>query len=407
MKKSIWIINQCASTLRTGFGGRHYYFAKELSKKGYDVHLFSSSDHHLLRSKPPVHNLLTIEEVDGFKYVWIKTLNYDGAHDKKRILSEFDFLTKISRLHRYYNSPRPDVILYSSPSLIPYLGAKSLAQNLGVDIVLDIRDLWPLTLTEMGVSKFHPFVLLLDYIQRVAYKSASHIISNWPYSIDYMEKRGASRENFSWIPNGFSPEEFDNPEDISLHEFRDLIETDKFVVGYAGTVGKANALETFIEAASLLSDRSDICFVIVGSGTHKESLIRKAVSRNLDNVWFYESVSKNQIPSILSKFDACYVGFHNIPLYRYGSSLTKLPEYLASSRPIIYASSSPFQPIRDASAGITIEAGDARAVADAIVRLRQTSISERLLMGENGRKAARSEYDYSILADKLASILFR
>ena len=53
-KKTIWIINQYASTPISGMGGRHYYLAKYLAKKGYKGYLIASSYSHLLKNPPQI-----------------------------------------------------------------------------------------------------------------------------------------------------------------------------------------------------------------------------------------------------------------------------------------------------------------------------------------------------------------
>ncbi len=49
MSKTVWVINQYASTPATALGGRHYYMAREMAKKGCKVYLIGSASHHLLR----------------------------------------------------------------------------------------------------------------------------------------------------------------------------------------------------------------------------------------------------------------------------------------------------------------------------------------------------------------------
>lgn len=404
-KKIIWIINQYASTLDTGFGGRHYYFAKELARNGFDVHLFSSATHHLLRKRPALSGDITVERVDGFSYVWLGGLDYAGAHDKRRILSEFSFSRKLSKLADDYDGKAPDAIVYSSPSLIPFSGALSLAKRLGVKITLDVRDIWPLTLMEMGYSRFHPLVMYLRYLEVKAYKGADFITSNWPYANRHMAKDMHDPACFAWIPNGFSMEEFESRQPLGVDAFKNFPEG-KFVVGYSGTLGKANAMDTLLKAAKILKPFKDIAIVIVGSGKDKEQLRKEIQADNLSNVFLCDSVDKKQIPSLLAMFDVCYVGFLNIPLYRYGSSLTKLPEYLASARPIVYASSSPFQPVAEANAGITVEAENSDAVAAAILQLYNMPIEQRKQLGENGRKAASEQYEYKMLAKRLVEVIF-
>ena len=55
-----------------------------------------------------------------------------------------------------------------------------------------------------------------------------------------------------------------------------LIPQDKFIVGYIGTLGVANALDSLIEAAGLLKNQADIIFILVGGGREKENLANQA-----------------------------------------------------------------------------------------------------------------------------------
>lgn len=405
-KKVIWLINQYASTLDNGIGGRCYYFAKYLSELGYDVYLFSASSHHLLTKTKNISwlNSSVSEEVDGFNYVWLKTPTYSNAHSKVRLLSEFYFSQKVKNLSKS-KFPRPSTIFYSSPALIPYLGAQSLARKLNAKLILDIRDLWPLTLIEMGgYSPSHPLVAYMQMIENSAYKNADTITSNWPCAINYMVEHNASPEKFHWIPNGFSIDEFSNPELIDS-KILENIPNEKFIVGYTGTLGKANALNALLNSAEILKTNKDIIFVIAGKGKEANDLVSQIEMRNLDNVYYVGSVPKRAIPSMLSLFDVCYVGFLNIPLYRYGSSLTKLPEYLASKKPIVYASNSPFQPISNCKAGITVEAENSKEIARAISQLYNMTPNEREYMGILGLREAINTYEYKSLSKKLASLI--
>ena len=64
--KTIWLVNQYSSTLDSGIGGRHYYFAKELAKQGHNVYLISASYHHLLKKPYPQNEPTMIQKIDGF-----------------------------------------------------------------------------------------------------------------------------------------------------------------------------------------------------------------------------------------------------------------------------------------------------------------------------------------------------
>lgn len=403
--KTVWIVNQYASTLETGMGGRHYYFARELAKLGYTVYLIGASYHHLLKKEPEQLTDIYIEQVDGFNYVWIKVPKYKNAHSIKRILNWFLFSFKLRKL-KFKIKDKPDCIVVSSPSLISYLGASKLSKYFQSRLVFDIRDIWPLTLKLLGgYSDRHPFIRFLQYIEDKACHEADFVISNWPYADQHLIKRGLRPELFKWIPNGFSVDEFSSVTPLE-NEFLLAVPKDKFIVGYTGTLGKANAIDTLLDTAEILIDNPNIIFLVVGGGKEVEDFKTELSRRDLKNVIYMGAVSKQQIPAVLSLVDVCYVGFCNNPLYEYGNSLNKLPEYFASKKPIVYAITSPFKPVELANAGITVEAEDPKAISEAILQLYNMSKAQREKLGQNGYEYALKEHEYEVLTKKMGKIIF-
>lgn len=405
-RKIIWLINQYASTPETGMGGRNYYLGKELAKRGYKVYLVAAGFSHLLREPPTLTKDFLIEEInEGFHFVWLKMPHYNGANDKKRIFNWFKFARKMLNLP-YILAEKPDVILFGSPSLIPYVSALRLARKYKVRLIWDIRDLWPLTLIELaGKSKYHPLILLHQWVENLACRKSDYIVSNWPFAIHHLEKHGADQEKFAWIPNGFYPEEF-NEQEALPDSIVQRLPVDKFIVGYTGTLGQANAIQTLLDTAKLTQADPNIHYVLVGSGRLEQAVHEFVQINELDNITLIGSIPKKQIPAMLSVFDVCYVGFVKSALYRYGSSLHKLPEYFMSGKHILYAIDSPFKPVDDAEAGITVPAEDPAAIVQGIYQLQALTPEQRHTMGENGRKAALEGYEYGMLARKLEAIMF-
>jgi len=66
-------------------------------------------------------------------------------------------------------------------------------------------------------------------------------------------------------------------------KIRTQIPNNKFIIGYTGTIGAANAIDTFLEAHKYI-DNDDIIFVIVGDGQEKPKLIGPVRSLRLYDV---------------------------------------------------------------------------------------------------------------------------
>lgn len=407
MSKTVWIFLQYASTPATGIGGRHYYLGRELAKQGYQVYLIASASHHLLREKPVFNGAFEIEKLEaGFNFVWVRMPDYEEAHSKQRALNWFLFPWRIQKLARLLPD-KPDTILSSSPSLLTFLGAQRLAKKFKARLVFEVRDIWPLTLTEIGgYSTKHPFIRLMQWVEDKAYRDADAVVSNLKNAVEHMVSRGMASDKFNWVPNGFSLDEVNENTPLNDQVLAQLPKN-KFIVGYTGTLGVANALDTLIEAASNLVEHSNIVFVLVGDGKQKAALQASAQERKLGNVVFIEPIPKVQIQAMLSHFDVCYIGLTKDPLFRFGVSPNKLFDYLYSAKPVIYGiESGSYRPIDEARAGLQVAAEDPRQLADAVLKLYQMPAQERHALGENGRKAALAEYEYGQLSEKLAGVLF-
>ncbi|MFG3502812.1 glycosyltransferase family 4 protein [Pseudomonas sp. NPDC047963] len=405
MNKTVWIVHQYASTPASGIGGRHFYLAEELARLGYRVYVIAASANHLLHTQPKLSGDVTIEKVGGFHFVWIKMPGYTEAHSKQRAINWFLFPWKIQKLARLI-ADKPDAVLCSSPSLIAFLGAQRLANKFNARLIFEVRDIWPLTLTEIGgLSVNHPFIRIMQWVERRAYRDADRVVSNLKNSVEHMVCLGLQRQKFYWIPNGFSRTEVE--QQVRLNEqARRKLPKEKFIVGYTGTLGVANALDVLLEAASRLRTYSDIAFVLVGHGKEKEQLKQQARALGLKTLYFIDPIPKVEIQSILQEFDACYIGWRENELYRFGIGANKIPEYLFSRKPIIHSYSGACEPVKECGAGLLVPAENPQAVADAILQLYRLPQAERDRLGENGRREAEETYEYSQLARRLETVLF-
>lgn len=405
MTKNIWIINQYASTPETGIGGRHHYLSRELGKLGYRVHLIAARWHHLLNDEDAAMAAPDVEERDHYTFVRISMPKYKSAHDPKRAINWHLFAWHINRLQKRI-AGKPETIIYSSPSLPGYLGAERLARKTGAKLIFEVRDIWPLSLIEVGgKSPSHPFVKWLQFIENRAYRKSDIVASNLALSVNHMVEHGLERDKFVWLPNGFSHDEVLAKEPLSKL-LEDQFPKDKFVVGYVGTIGRANNLGALLDAAKLIADNKNISFVIIGRGLEAQVIEERIQRECLNNVKLLGAIPKIQVQSALEKLDACYIGLMPEPLFRFGVSPNKLFDYLIAGKPVLYAiDSGKYQPVADANAGFHLAPNDASALAHAISTLCNMSKSERQAMGEKGRNAALEHYDYAKIAERLSKVL--
>lgn len=402
--KTFYIINQYASTPETGRAVRHYNLAKELAKRGHKVYLIAASYNHLLLTPPYLKDDYRIDDISGFKFVWIRMPRYAHSHSKIRVLNWFIFAWKILKLSKII-SDKANTILYSSPSLVPFLGAYLLARKLNSKLVWDIRDLWPLTLIELGkISKLHPFIFFHQWLENFACRKSDFIISNLPMVYNYLLKKGVKQSSFSWIPNGLSIDNFRKKNFLNLKTKKQL-PLKKFIIGYAGSLGISNAPKPLLDAVLLTRNDKNIHYVLVGNGGLRKTIEEFILNNKLTNITLLNAIPKNEIPSLLKYFDICYAGFNKSSLYKYGTALNKLPEYFMSGKPILFSINSPYKPVNKAKAGFTVPAEDTKAIVRAIYKLKKMSLIKRRQLGKNGQNYAIKNFDYVKIAKNLEKVL--
>ena len=377
---NVLVINQFASApaYNTGAGERHYYLASHLSEKGYNFTIISGGVNHLFIKKPETKKLFNEEIIRGGRFIWVRLKEYNPESFVGRTFSWFEFLFKLFLLPiRKTNSP--DIVIVSSMSLWPVIYAALIRRRYHIPLVLEIRDIWPLTPIEVGgFSKNNPFIILFRLLERYAYHKADSIIAVMSGFKEHLKSVIKEAKPVYWIPNaiesGLNNEAPDNIEPIH--------ENPKFIIAYTGAIGFSNAMEYFIKAAELLKSFPNIEFLIVGDGPAKSSL--KEMARELPNVIFKNKIPKSDIAKLLKQVDAGFISWKNIRIYNYGVSANKYNDYMLAGIPIISASNLAVDPVVAGNCGIQVPAEDERNIAEAILKLYFMDPVERKRIGKNG-----------------------
>lgn len=398
---NILIINHYAGSRKHGFEYRPFYLGKEFLKKGNNVSIIASSFSHLRLNNPLIKENIFEENIDGIKYYWIKTPFYSG-NSIKRVMNIFLFIYNIYRYKRKLKIKiNPDIVIASSTYPLDIFPAFKIAQMNKAKLIFEVHDLWPLTPIELGgMSRNNPFIKLLQIAEDFAYQKADKVISILPKAKEYMIQHGMKPEKFTFIPNGIDFSEWNNATQIPenhLSLITKLREEGKFLVGYSGAIGLANALEFLIAAADILKEKP-IVFLIVGDGPEKKCLLNKA--QELKNVFFLSYINKTSIPNFLKIMDILYLGFRHKSIYKFGVGTNKLYEYMMSGRPIVQSQKAGNDLVKENNCGISVLPENPKLIADAIINLYNLSEEERQKLGNNGREYVLKNHDYALLAEK-------
>ncbi len=407
---NILLINHYAGSPEMGMEFRPYYFAREWVRKGHHVDIVAADYSHLRMKNPEVCQDFQTEVIDGITYHWIKTGQYEG-NGAARAMTMFRFVGKLWRhAGKMARKWKPDVVITSSTYPLDTYAGRRIAKRSGARLIHEVHDLWPLTLTEVGgISRHHPFVLLLQMAEHAAYKKSEYVVSLLPLTKKYMIRHGMNAEKFVEIPNGIRKEDWERPEALPERQ-KEILERykrdGKFIVGYFGGHALSNALDILLDAAKAVKDRR-IQFVLTGNGVEKPHLMERADKEEIKNVCFLDPVSKKAIPNLVSYFDCIYMGAMDSPLYRFGICLNKMYDGMMAGKPIICAVNTPTAPIETYGCGMMVRTADPVRQAAAVEKMCRLDQNERYEMGECGRRAVLDQFTYDILASKFESLFIR
>ena len=398
-----------AGSPRHGMVYGHYFLAREWVKLGHSVTIVASSYVHTRFNNPDVKGgLYTEEYIDGIRYLWIKTPRYDPDKNAGRAINilTFSFLTRFLALPL----EGPDVIVSTSHHTLAIFPAIKLARQYSSELIYEVRDLWPLSLIEIGgISPRNPFIRLLQYAEDLSYKSCDKIVSLMPYAKDYMISRGMSSDKFIYIPNGFddsekSEESFELP-DIHQKAIERFKQGDSFIVAYTGNFGDANEVGALISSLPFCENKK-IVLLLVGKGPHLNALKKLVTEKCLsDRVAILPSIRKSSVIGLLRQVDLGFIGLKNQSMFRFGISPTKINDYFLAKLPILYAITYKDQIIEDSGVVFQCESGHPISIAEMMDYISAKPKAERNRIGEQGYKWANSTRSYSKLAIKFLDVL--
>ena len=401
--KIVWFVNHYAQSPGGTGGTRHFQLSQSLPFYGWSACILAASTElNTARQRLMPGERYRLDVVEGVPFLWLFAPAYKG-NGLGRIRNMIAFTARLLNPLPLRLLPSPDLIIGSSVHPFAVWSAYRLAKRYRVPFVFEVRDLWPQTLIDFGLLKQRGILaILLRRLEGFLYRKSSAIITLLPFAYRYIQQFGIDRQRIHWIPNGVNLSSW-NVRELSLPRSHN-----QFNLMYFGAFGQANSLETLLQAMHELAQRPESPHVrlrMIGDGPMKSKLISMAIDLKLSNVVFEHPVPKEEIPSLASDADCFVVALRDSPLYQYGISLNKVFDYMAASRPVVFACGAANNPVSEAGAGISVAPEDPSALADAIVFLAQMQPDDRDKMGRAGRSYVERLHNSYTLADKLAEVM--
>ena len=406
-KKSLWFICKYTRLPSSAVTYQDYYQVKgahpvrgfsilrALSKGDYDCTLFHAR--HGLKSldgeRVPSRDVFNVE---GVRVVSLSVLPYNTTQSLARILGWIQFEVKLFFMKKN-DLPKPDYIVASSLSLLSILNGLILRWRFKSKLIFEVRDVWPLLLTENGgYHRWNPFVLALGLVEWMGYKYSDQIVATMPNLAPHVHKVLGYSRKVHCIPMGVSNEMLNEIKIPLPSDLESQFPKNKFVVTYAGSIGVDNALDVFFETVRLLRDNPQVVFRVFGKG----DLLKRYMAEcsDLDNIFFGGQIPAGMVQSVLEKSSIVYFATHPSVVLDYGQSLNKVIDYMYSGRPIIASHTGYQSMLNEANCGYFVPAGDAEKLSVEITRLSKLSPLELDQIGSRGRDWLLENRTYEILA---------
>jgi putative colanic acid biosynthesis glycosyltransferase WcaI len=285
------------------------------------------------------------------------------------------------RLARAAAASRPDVILASSPSMFLGPAALAAARRTRSRFVWDVRDLtW-----EYGREG--------DLFSGAAARAAIGTVARGMWwtarradlvtcATDGLGERLRARVPASRVEvvrNGLDPAV------LAGLDPRPAEPGASVRVLYAGLVGHAQGLDVLLDLAGRAPELE---IAVAGDGPRRADLEADARRRGLKNIEFLGYQSREELAQSYHRADVLFAQLQRSDLHTATASPSKLLEYMAAGRPIVYAGDGlAAEFVRNAGAGPTVPPGDVEAIRSAVVQLDR---DERLRLGRAARAYAES-----------------
>jgi glycosyltransferase involved in cell wall biosynthesis len=345
------------------------------------------------------NRLFQREQMDGVDVIRVWTYITANEGFLRRTLDYLSFMVAAFIAGLFL--PRPDVVVSTSPQFFTACAAWVLSVFKWRPFVFELRDLWPDSILAVGAMRESAAIRALKRLEYFLYRRAARIVSVTRSFREVLAANGIPAGKIAVVRNGadlggftHGPKPQDLVEQYRLHG--------KFVAAYIGTIGMAHGLGTILDAAERVKDRQDIAFLLLGDGTERAALERRARERGLSSVIFAGSVGKDEVARYWRLADAALVLLRDRPVFRHVLP-SKMFEAMATERPIVLGVlGESAELLESAGAGVVIPPENADALARAVAGLAADPAAARE-MGRKGRQLVEAEFD----RDKLAAEMLR
>ncbi len=321
----------------------------------------------------------------------------------QRLLNYFSFVYSSAKVGRSKIGPI-DVIMCESPPLFLGYSALYLKRKKNAKLIFNVSDLWPESAEKLGVVTNKWMLKLAYHLEAKLYRQSVLVTGQTQGICKNINERFSNVKTF-WLPNGVDVSYY-NPSAVSGnwrtdHGFKEQ----DILFLYAGIIGLAQGLEIILSAADKVKGHELIKFIFVGSGPEKEKLQAIQKEKQLTNVYFFDAVSKTQMPQIVQASDVSIIPLRKLELFL-GAIPSKIFENLAMQKAVILAVDGEARElfVNQGKCALYSEPENVEDLVENVLLLAHDK-SLRKQLGERGRIYVGESFNRNVIAQKFNEVL--
>jgi len=305
---------------------------------------------------------------------------------------------------RFFRQNTFDVIIVYAPSPITQVIPGILLKKLkGVHLAVWVQDLWPESLAATGFIRNRVLLEFAGFGVKMIYTSCDTLLLQ---SKGFFKpiSRYANSKKLLYFPNSMDVDKTGVFLDYLTEDLSKELSAN-FSLVFAGNIGKAQGVETVVEAARLMREERGFRLIMVGSGSMLDWVRKKKYALQLDNLILPGRFPMTKMPAIFQRASALLVSlksdeifFHTIP--------SKVQAYLAAGRPIIVSmKGEAARVVNEAGAGFCCDPENAEALVNCIRKMMALPRQERDAMGAAGKRYFFEHFEMNCQVERITNIL--
>jgi glycosyltransferase involved in cell wall biosynthesis len=378
-------------------------FARELVRQGYDVEFITGFPNYPGGKCYPGYKIKLIQR-ECIDKVNITRLPLFPSHNNsaiKRVINYVSFAFS-ALIYGLFIAKRADVMYAYHPPLTVGIAASLISWVRDIPLVYDVQDLWPDTLRATGMLRNKYALAFVGLVCKWVYKRVDYLVVLSPGLMRLLIQRGVPEAKVKMIYNWANEPELLAP---LFNVSESFVGKGNFKVVFAGNMGKAQALDSVLDAAVILQERgSRAIFVMVGGGVEVERLKARAKEIRLENVVFMPPVPMSEVGAFLELADVLLVHLRKDPLFEI-TIPSKTQAYMLVGKPLLMAvRGDAADLVIRAKCGLIADPENPQQLADTVDALAELPVNALKDMGENGRNFYRKNLSLEVGVSEFASV---